>query len=479
MAMKEDQDFQEGTQPSISFDPETVPESIALDRNNPEWEQHLIQLINERRDDELIKFVEDLYTPDLAHLIERLDFEDGLYLFNRLELETRGLVLIELEIPLKQKIVRSFSPEEIASIIREQESTEAAELLSDLELNQVSEVLSRMPLDERVDVTELLSYPEYTAGAMMAKEFVAVQEKSTVKHAIRTIRKISRETDDIHTVFVIDEEGKYRGHIDLSRLILSNPATRIKRITETELLPIPVHTDQEEVAHFFTRYDFITVPVVDSRGVMLGRITVDDVLEVIQEEASEDILRMGGVGESETLATPVFRASFRRVLWLLVNLLTAFLASSVVRLFETTISEAVILAALMPIVAGMGGNAAGQTMAVIIRNIALGELGSHNAKKVLLREFSLGVLNGIMLGLTTGLVVYLISGLPVLGLVMGSAMLFNMMVAATAGTVIPLGLKRWNIDPAIASSIFVTTATDVLGFFIFLGLAFLTLPYIH
>ena len=477
MAMEEEINLSQDVQP-VSFDPETVPESIALDRNNPEWENHLQLLIQEKKDEEVIRFIEDLYVPDLAYLIERFDFDTALYLFHKLDLETRGLVLIELELPLKQKIVRAHSPEELAVIIREQESTEAAEILTDLDLNQISEVLSRMPLEERINVTELLSYPENTAGAIMAKEFVAVQEKSTVKHAIQTIRKISRETDDIHTVFVLDEEGKYRGHIDLSRLILANPATRIKRIMETELLPIPVHTDQEDVANFFTRYDFITVPVIDSRGVMLGRITVDDILEVIQEEASEDILRMGGVGEGETLGTPVFRASLRRVIWLIINLGTAFLAASVVRFFEATISQAVILAALMPIVAGMGGNAAGQTMAVVIRNIALGELGSHNSRRVLRREISLGLLNGIILGGVTGSVVFFMTGFPVLGAVMGSAMFFNMIIAATAGTIIPLSLKKWNVDPAIASSIFVTTATDVLGFFIFLGLAYLTLPYL-
>jgi magnesium transporter len=460
------------------FDPETVPATIALGQNNSEWENHILDLISARNTDDILPVIKDLYIPDLALLIERAQFDDAEYLYDQLDPETQGLVLVELELPLRQRLMRNHSPKEMAEILREQESTEAAELLSDMKTAEVSELLSHMHPDDRINVTELLSYPENSAGSMMAKEFVAVQEKSTVKQAISTIRKISKETDDIYTVFVIDNEGIYKGHISLARLILANPVTAVTKIMEQELLPIPVHTDREEVARFFTRYDFITVPVVNNQGVMLGRITVDDILEVVQEEASEDILRMGGVGESETLQTPVYQASLRRIIWLTVNLATAFLAASVVRLFEGTISQAVVLAALMPIVAGMGGNAAGQTMAVVIRNIALGEIGPHNQGKVLRREISLGLLNGMSLGGFTGIVVFLITQIPVLGYIIGFAMFSNMFIAASAGTLIPLTLKRFGIDPAIASTIFVTTATDVLGFLSFLGLASMTLPYL-
>ncbi|HMX57832.1 MAG TPA: magnesium transporter, partial [Leptospiraceae bacterium] len=261
-------------------------------------------------------------------------------------------------------------------------------------------------------------------------------------------------------------------------LILASSRTRVKKIMETELLPIPVNMDREEVAQMFTRYNFISVPVVDAQDVMVGRITVDDILEVVEEEASEDILRMGGVSADETLTSPIFQSSVKRNIWLFVNLLTAFLASSVVSLFEATIEKVVILATLMPIVAGMGGNAASQTMAVIIRNIALGDLSPSGLPRALVREATMGAMNGILQGLITGLGVFLFTGKIVLACVISAAMIINMMIAATAGTAIPLVLKKLNVDPAIASSIFVTTFTDVCGFMSFLGLARLMLPYL-
>lgn len=452
--------------------------AIPIGQEHEERMNRILELALEHRQEEISVLLNELHEPDIAYVLEHLDQENRLFLFHLLERKTQGLVLNELNEPVSLSIIATLSSAELADIIQDIESSEARYLLSDLDLNTISEILSRIPLAERINVTELLSYPEYSAGSIMSKEFAAVHEKDTVKKAIQTLRKIMKETDDIHTVFVIDDQGIYRGHIEISRLVLASPGTRVKRIMRTELMPIPVAMDQEEAAHFFTRYDFITLPVVDNRGVMLGRITVDDILEVVQEEASEDILRMGGVGGEETLVTPVIKASMRRIIWLLINMITAFLASYVVSLFKSTIGQVVILAALMPIVAGMGGNAAGQTMAVIIRNLALGELTSRNKKKAIIRELAMGGLNGLTMGSVAALTVYLVTDNLVLAGVISTAMFCNMIIAATMGTIIPLVLKRLKVDPAIASSIFVTTATDVLGFFIFLGLATLTLPFL-
>jgi len=454
-------------------------ETLSFDRDNPEWEQHLEELIEKKDLDKIKLFLNELYSADIAYFIHRLDEEDGILLFHMLSPESQGEVLLEMEDSVRDAILKTLTPENLVAIIKEQESDIATDILSHIDSGNISHVLSHLPLIERKRITELLSYPPNTAGALMAKEFVEVLETDTVKKAIQTIREISHYTDDVYMAYVVDKEGKYKGHIHLRKLILAGPGTKLSRIMETELLPIPHDMDQEEIANFFTRYDFISAPVVDSRGVLVGRITVDDILDVIQQEASEDILRMGGISGDETLGTPISLASTKRILWLSVNLVTAFITSYVVSLFSITIEKVVILAALMPVVAGMGGNAATQTMALIIRNIALGELTLANAWRAIRREFAIGILNGLSLGVLTGGLIYLFTNSkPVLGLVMGAAVFTNMIVAASFGAIIPILLKKFKIDPAIASAIFVTTFTDVLGFITFLGLATIFLAFL-
>ncbi|MDH4263148.1 MAG: magnesium transporter [Spirochaetia bacterium] len=463
-----------------TFNPDTSDlESLSFDRSNPEWEKHLEELIEKRKVDKIKLFVNELYSADIGYFIDQLDSEDGVFVFHLLDHETQGEVFLEVRDSVRERILETLTPENLIAIIKEQESDISTDILAHINPDNISHILSHLPLIERRRITELLSYAENTAGALMAKEFVEVLEKDTVKKAIQTIRAISRYTDDVYMVYIVDEEGIYKGHIDLRKLILAKPQTKLSHIMETELLPIPHDMDQEEVANFFTRYDFISAPVVDSRGVLVGRITVDDILDVIQQEASEDILLMGGVSSDETLGTPIHLASSRRIIWLSVNLITAFIASFVVNLFSETIGKVVILAALMPIVAGMGGNAATQTMALVIRNIALGELTFINGWKAIRRELIIGIVNGLSLGILAGGAIYLFTNSkPVLGLVMGMAIFTNMIVAATFGAVVPIFLKKFNIDPAIASAIFVTTFTDVLGFMTFLGLATIFISFL-
>ncbi len=470
-------------EPELDTTVQPDPEQVPFSQDREQFEKFVLQLLEEDRRDELASYLEELYPADLADLLLAAGVEKGLKLLSSFDDETRGEILHELAEDERDAFLEALTAEDIAAAAREQQSDEAAELIGDLDKEKTSEVLALIPPEERILITELLSYPENTAGSIMTKEFVFVRDTDTVKQAIKTIRRVAKETDDVYTVYVLDAEGVYRGHISLKKLMLANSRSRIKKIMEEDLLPIPVDQDQEEVANFFTRYDFITAPVVDSRGFMLGRITADDIMEVMQEEASEDILRMGGVIDGdETLSTPIMESSRKRILWLCMNLVTAFIAASVVSFFQSTIEKAVVLAALMPIVAGMGGNAAGQTVAVVIRNIALGELTFSNAGRALTRELTLGILNGLAMGIITGLVVFFLQGgmdaprkAIALGMVIASAMLFNMIVAAFAGAAIPLVLKKLRIDPAIASSIFVTTCTDVLGFFAFLGLASLAM----
>lgn len=454
------------------------PEKLSFTRDNPEWEDHLRELLSHPDDSRLKSFISHLYTSDIAHFFEKLSFEDSRRLFKLLDPEEQGLLLLELDDTIKERFLDHLSHEELATIVGEQESDTAADILAELDDEQRGRILSRLDPDDRFEVSELLSYPEGTAGSIMAREFVSVLETDTVKKAIANVRRVSRETDDIYNVYVVDKAGRYRGHISLRRLILARPSTRVKKIMEQELLPIPATMDVEEVANSFTRYDFITAPVVDERGVLIGRITADDILEVMQDEASEDFLRMGGVSAEETLKTPIWRAAGVRVLWLTINLATAFLAASVVRLFENTIEKVVILAALMPIVAGMGGNAATQTMAFTIRNLALGEISKNGTRSFIFREMGLGLINGLSLGIIAGLLVFALTQHLTLAWLITSAMFGNMIIAATFGSYVPIILHRLNIDPAIGSSIFVTTCTDMGGFFLLLGMARLLLPFL-
>lgn len=453
-------------------------EEYSFRRDDPAAGDQIETLLDQHRDIELDELLVELYDADVAYLLQHLDQEQRERLLLRLSPERRGLVLLELDDEERKDLLETLTPRQVAEIVQEQESDVAADIIEDLPEETTTEVISMLPQEDRRDVAELLSYPENSAGALMTKQFASVLETSTVKQAIQSIRRATMQSDDIYTVYVVDAGGHYKGHLALDKLILASSRTRVKKIMETELLPIPVNMDREEVAQMFTRYNFISVPVVDAQDVMVGRITVDDILEVVEEEASEDILRMGGVSADETLTSPIFQSSVKRNIWLFVNLLTAFLASSVVSLFEATIEKVVILATLMPIVAGMGGNAASQTMAVIIRNIALGDLSPSGLPRALVREATMGAMNGILQGLITGLGVFLFTGKMVLACVISAAMIINMMIAATAGTAIPLILKKLNVDPAIASSIFVTTFTDVCGFMSFLGLARLMLPYL-
>ncbi|MCB1174020.1 MAG: magnesium transporter [Leptospiraceae bacterium] len=427
----------------------------------------------------LEELISELHPNDLAAILYALDFDQASLFFNRIPFSERGETLYEMPEKLAYRFLHSgMTPADIAQSCKGLASDMIADLLGLLHVREIGDILVHLSFKERSLILELLSYPEDTAGALMDKGFIGVQEHQTIHKAISSLRKYGREIDDVHTIYVIDKMGRYRGNVSLSRMILSRPQTKIKRIMETEIRPIPVDMDQEQVADFFTRYNLITAPVVDEQGIMLGRITVDDILEVVREEASEDILRMGGMSGEETLDTPVWKSSLQRIAWLAVNLLTAFLSAAVVKSFEDTIARIVILAALMPIVAGMGGNAGSQTLALVVRNLALGELNQANAWKTFGREFIIGILNGLGIGVLTGLVVFAFTDSSTLAAIVCLALIANMLIAAIAGSTLPILLQKIGVDPAIASGILVTTCTDTLGFFVFLGLAWLAIPWL-
>src|SRR5688572_29064681 len=319
-------------------------------------------------------------------------------------------------------------------------------------------------------VENLLEYDEQTAGRIMNPHVFALNEDMTVGEAITELQN-NRDVEMVFYLYVVDERGHLVGVVSLRRLLLVAPETPLKRIMTADLISARVDMDQEEVARQVAAYNLLAIPVVDEENKLVGSITVDDVIDVIKDEATEDIYRLAGVAGDDRAFTPALESFRKRLPWLGINLVTAFLASAVVLSFETMIGMLPVLAAFMPIVAGMGGNAGTQTLTVIVRGIALGELTWSNARKALMKEVAVGIGNGLVLGLAAALVVWAMRGNPALGAVLGLAMIINLFVAAAAGTLVPLGLRAANVDPALASSVFITTMTDMFGFFSFLGLA--------
>jgi magnesium transporter len=375
------------------------------------------------------------------------------------------------------KLLTGRAADEVAKLLQELPSDDAAALINYLPEELQSEVLELMRRKESGQVESLLEYGEQTAGRIMNPQVFALSEDLTVGEAITALQS-SREVEMVFYLYVVDARRHLVGVTSLRRLLLVSPETPLKRIMTPEVTSVRVDTDQEEVARLVASYNLLAVPVVDEENKLVGIVTVDDVIDVIKDEAAEDLLRLAGVTGDERIETPVWEALRKRLPWLGINLATAFVAASVVALFEPTIQQVTALAVFMPIVAGMGGNAATQTLTVIVRGLALGEVSFATARKALAKEAAIGLGNGVALGLVAAGVAFATKQDPMLGLVLGMAMLVNLFVAATAGTLVPLGLKALKVDPALGSSVFITTFTDVVGFAAFLGLATVFLRYL-
>jgi magnesium transporter len=375
------------------------------------------------------------------------------------------------------KLLTGRSAEEIARLLQEIPSDDAAALIDYLPDELSTEVLELMRRRESGQVESLLEYGEQTAGRIMNPQVFALSEDLTVGEAITALQS-SRDVEMVFYLYVVDARRHLVGVTSLRRLLLVSPETPLKRIMTPEVTSVRVDTDQEEVARQVASYNLLAVPVVDEENKLVGIVTVDDVIDVIKDEAAEDLLRLAGVSGDERIETPVMESLRKRLPWLGINLVTAFVAASVVAMFEGTIQQVTALAIFMPIVAGMGGNAATQTLTVIVRGLALGEVSFASARKALAKEAAIGLGNGLALGLVAALVCIVTRQDPILGLVLGMAMLVNLFVAATAGTLVPLGLKALKVDPALGSAVFITTFTDVVGFAAFLGLATIFLSYL-
>ena len=428
----------------------------------------------------LLNLLQKQHPADVAQILSELTDKERQAAFSLLA-ERNGRLAMEAVSELSREagaaLLATRSAEEIAKLVQEIPSDDAAALIDHLPEALSAAVLDLMRPKESGEVENLLEYEEQTAGRIMNPHVFGLKEDMTVGEAITELQT-NRDVEMVFYLYVVDERRHLVGVVSLRRLLLVSPETPLKRIMTTDLISARVDTDQEEVARQVASYNLLAIPVVDEENKLVGVITVDDVIDVIKDEATEDIYRLAGVAGDEHAFTPARESVRKRLPWLGVNLATAFVAASVVALFEGTIERITALAVFMPIVAGMGGNAATQTLTVIVRGIALGELTWGNSRKALLKEAAVGVTNGLVLGLLAGAVAWGMRGSPMLGVVLCAAMIINMFVAATAGTLVPLGLRAANVDPALASSVFITTLTDVFGFFSFLGLATVFMTYL-
>ncbi len=420
------------------------------------------------------ELLQPLHAADLADLLEYLTRHERR---DAIEILGAGLepeVLAFLDPAVREKALEQLGPRGLARVLSALDSDDAVEIFEDLDEEFQSRILASLPMAYRTLLEESLSYPEDSAGRLMQRELVAVPSAWTVGETIDHMRKSEDLPDDFYDLFIVNPKHRPIGTIPLSRVLRSRRPVRLTEIMDTDLHLLPVEMDQEDVAYQFRQYGLVSAPVVDEAGRLVGVITVDDVVHVIDEEAEEDIMKLGGVTETDLYSAALDTAK-ARFSWLVVNLLTAILASLVIGLFQKSIEKAVALAVLMPIVASMGGNAGTQTLTVAVRSLAMKDLTAANALRFIGKELLVGAFNGLAFAVLTGTVAWLWFDSPGLGLLMAAAMIVNMLVAGLSGTLIPLGLERLGIDPAIASSVFLTTVTDVIGFFAFLGLAALFL----
>jgi len=446
------------------------PEHDADDRLKPEFVRAVIDRVESGDEEGARALVGRLHPADVADLFELADRDERRMLAAVLAGLLDGEVLAEMNDWVRDELLDALEPGEVAELAGQLDTDDAVAIIEDLEADEQRAVLQALDPDDRAAIEEALSFPEESAGRIMRRDFVAVPEHWHVGQLIDFLRGHDELTTDFWEIYVVDPQHRPTGTILLSWILRAPRGIAITDLMQREQTLIPVDMDQEEVALRFQKYALITAAVVDVSGRLVGMITVDDIVHIIQEEASEDALLLSGVGEGD-INEPVYDSYKARVRWLIANLGTALVASSVIAVFQNAISQLVLLAALMPIVAGVGGNAGTQTLAVTVRALATNQLTRSNSGRSVSREVRVAILNGLTVALVIGLGVGLVFGNALLGGVIATAMLANIVIAGLAGVMVPLTLDRLGADPAVASSVFVTMITDSMGFFVFLGLA--------
>jgi magnesium transporter len=436
----------------------------------PDRVEWMVDLVRNGEIPVFVRRAHDFEPADLADVLAALDEDERLAVVQALPPELSSQALAELpEDAHAEQTLAALGPERAAEIVEELEDDDAAGILRELEPEAQEAILQE--IEDRAEVERLLKYEEETAGGRMTTHLVTVRDTATAADALEEIRRQSEEVEDFYQVFVVDGDRRLVGILPFKSLVVSRPERQIREFMEPADISVKPDLDQEEVARLMARYNLPSVAVVDDTGRLLGRVTFDDVIDVVEAETTEDLLKFGGVSPDEELAAAWTDSVRSRLPWLYVNLLTAFLAGGVVYLFQDTLQRTVILTVWMPIIAGMGGNAGTQALAVTVRRLALGLIPEHRLLGVVGKEVLVGLTNGLAVGVVVGLVAALLGEHPMLGLVVFLAMTVNLLVAGFAGAFIPVVLERLGVDPAIASSIFVTTFTDTFGFLLLLGLA--------
>lgn len=450
---------------------ETADYAIPTDRV-----QEVLLAINRGDERGLAHLLDELHPADVADLMEQVGDSTRRLLLRFWGREIDGEILSELDESVRREVIASLPAEVLGEAVRDLDSDDVVDLVEDLEEDVRSRLLDALTPSQQVDVRQALSYPEYSAGRLMQPEVVRAPEDWTVGEAIDAMRVADEHLpEQFYHVILVDPEARPIGYVTLSRLLSSKRAVQLRDITEPSFRTVPVDQEEAEVAYAFNQYHLITLPVVDDEERLVGAITIDDAMAVLDEEHEEDILRLAGVGEESSLSDRVAETVSRRLPWLAVNLATAILASLVIGLFDDALAQIVALAILMPIVASMGGNAGTQSLTVAVRAIATKDLTGANLWRVVGREFVVGLVNGLAFAVVMGAVAWGWFGDPRLGGVIAVAMIINLACAALAGILVPVAMDKAGVDPALASGTFVTTVTDVVGFFAFLGLGVLVL----
>ena len=451
----------------------TLIKKIKDKKVNFEFNKEYIKVVADKIDSNDAVFIsnsfKEMHPADAADIIEHLSesYRENLIKLNNFKIDPE--VFVEVNEAVQTEIIKYLSIDSIVYILKNLESDDSIKILENLDERRKNDILSSLPPKDRFILLESLSYPEDTAARIMQREFTAIPSNWSVGQTIDYLRENKDLPDEFLEIFIVDNEFKPIGTVPSSKVLRTPRESKMNSIMNESQLLIPVDMDREEVGHLFENYNLNSACVVDKSNKLVGMITSDDVLTVLKEEAEEDALRLAGVGDEE-ITDGVFKKTKRRFNWLLLNLFTAFLATWVISIFGATIEQMVALAFLMPIVASMGGNAGMQTLAVTIRTIATNELTKNNFSQNVLKEFFIGILNGIIFAIISAIIVQLWFQDTTLSLIISISMVLNMIVAGLFGILVPISLKKFNIDPAIASSVFVTTITDVIGFLSFLGI---------
>ena len=453
---------------------ETRPDPNSLrdseDNLNPLWIERLRALVLAGEKQDVIDTMAPLHASDTGDVLEALDADERVHLVQMLGDQFDFSALTEVDDAVRSDLMEELPNEQIARGVSTLDNDDAVYILEDIDVPAREEILARMPAFERLSLKRSLDFPEDSAGRRMQTDFIAIPPFWTVGQTIDYLREEKDLPDEFFQIYVVDPGYNLLGTIPLDKFLRAKRQVRIEDLMNKNVIVVDAGEDQEQAARVFERYDLVEVAVVDENKRLVGVLTIDDMVDVIHEEASEDIKLLAGVGDEE-ISDNVWSAVRSRTTWLVVNLITATLASAVIGLFDATIEQMVALAVLLPMVASMGGNAGTQTMTITVRAIAMRELDPHRIGRLIVREMSVGLVNGLIFAVLIGLITAVRFTSASLGIVIGLAMIVNMVAAGTAGILIPLGLNKLKIDPAIASSVFVTTITDVVGFFAFLGLA--------